>query len=428
MRRPIGTHPVYWEAIKFLPPGDWELKRIYEMVDVEKGKLPKQLLSNPTKDSIPYLLIDGFLDGQPMFTEERNLPLVEESDTVLVADGSRSGLALRGVKGALGSTLLRYRAKDGHSQDFIFFLLQSLEGWLNTATIGGAVPHLDKRLLGLLQLTIPTRTEQPLLVRPLIEADEAIYAAKVEALKAQEVKSALLHNLFIHGLPDNITPRSVGRVFRQSFEFPRTWTLDKIGTLLNKVDYGTNSPSNNHRIGYPVIAIPQVVNSEITRGDFPFADVGPDEAAQLKLNSGDVLLIRTNGNPEYIGKSTVISDKLVEDHLIFASYLIRLRPEPTKLLGSYLSLFLSSPLGRRQCLACANTSAGNHNLGARAIRRMLIPRPPIDEQQIAVDLIRSTEQVVRDAYFKVELLTRLKQSMLQNFLTGKVRLQTQGKA
>src|SRR5437762_2647743 len=136
MNRPFGTHPIYWRTLHAHPPTDWTSKRFEEMVGIEKGKLPKTFLTEQTDKSIPYLLIDGFFDGNPRFTEEVDLPTVVETDSVVVADGSRSGLALRGVEGALGSTLLRYRASEEHDQAFIHYLLDSLFGWLNTATIG----------------------------------------------------------------------------------------------------------------------------------------------------------------------------------------------------------------------------------------------------------------------------------------------------
>src|ERR1035437_6818774 len=97
MNRPQGTHPIYWRTLHAHPPTDWAPQRFEEMVAVEKGKLPKTLLTEQTDKSIPYLLIDGFFDGDPRFTEEVDLPMVVETDSVVVADGSRSGLALRGV-------------------------------------------------------------------------------------------------------------------------------------------------------------------------------------------------------------------------------------------------------------------------------------------------------------------------------------------
>ena len=111
MTRPRGIHPVYWQTLKVQPPSDWKIERIEDYAEAKKGKLPKTLYAIPTEDSLPYLLIDGLNEGEPLYTDDTNLPIIDENDTVMVADGSRSGLPIRGVSGALGSTLLRFKAK-----------------------------------------------------------------------------------------------------------------------------------------------------------------------------------------------------------------------------------------------------------------------------------------------------------------------------
>jgi type I restriction enzyme S subunit len=102
--------------------------------------------------------------------------------------------------------------------------------------------------------------------------------------------------------------------------------------------------------------------------------------------------------------------------------LIRVRTNETKLSGRYLNYFLASPLGRRQCLAMANTSAGNHNLGSRAIKRFCLPRPPGEEQKEIVGLIDAAEDSIEAIQIEIAALERLKRSLLQNLLTGKVRI------
>jgi len=74
--------------------------------------------------------------------------------------------------------------------------------------------------------------------------------------------------------------------------------------------------------------------------------------------------------------------------------LIRLRTNQSLLLGAYLNYFLASPLGRRQAGAVANTSAGNNNIGARAIKQFRFPRPPLEEQKQIVELLDGIENQI----------------------------------
>lgn len=190
MKRPVGTHPIYWQTIRATPPPDWQVKRVGEMSDCFKGKLPDELLEQPTPKSVPYLLIDGLVNGTSLHPEDSSVPTINQDDIIIVADGSRSGLALRGVSGALGSTLLCYRAKKGFHQDFLFYLLESLYPYTNTATIGGAVPHLDKRLLDAMRLGVPDEPEQKVIAAVILEVETARCIAE-KLTTAQRLKTAL---------------------------------------------------------------------------------------------------------------------------------------------------------------------------------------------------------------------------------------------
>jgi len=428
VRRPAGTHPIYWRSFPYSPPDDWSDTRISDMAHVTKGKLPKTLLPRPSEKSIPYLLIDGLNNGSSLYTEDVDLPLITPEDTVVVADGSRSGLPIRGVSGALGSTLLRYRAKEGFDGDYLYYLLESLYPFTNTATIGGAVPHLDKRLLSQLVLKTPGHSERKIIGRVLRAVDEMLSATSNELLAAQRLKTALMQQLFTKGIPGRHSEFQSISVFRRQTEIPKEWEPSLLGVNTIRIEYGTNAPSNVYNAGYPVIAIPQVVAPRLELVEVPYADLSEVEAATLRLEDGDVLLIRTNGNPNYMGKSTLVTAGVASQHVVFASYLIRIRTDKTRLLGSYLNYFLASPLGRQQALAMSNTSAGNHNLGARSLKRFLLPRPDIKEQEEIVDVLDHCEDELDAISNKISALVRLKKSLLQNLLTGKVRVNREAQA
>ena len=268
----------------------------------------------------------------------------------------------------------------------------------------------------------PEIDEQRRISTALKLANETIAKAKIELEATRKLKRSLMIQTFESGLSPSVS-KKIYKIHRcYTALIPTHWETDPLGKSLVLVEYGTNSPSNDYRSGYPVIAIPQVVAPHLSLSDVPYAEVSELEAASLRLLTDDVLLIRTNGNPEYIGKSTIVSAEVGATHTIFASYLIRVRTDKDKLLGAYLNYFLASPLGRRQAGAVANTSAGNNNIGARAIKQFKLPRPPIPEQQEIVNLLNSVEAQVNILSAKVEVLLQVRKSLLQNLLTGKIRI------
>lgn len=282
--------------------------------------------------------------------------------------------------------------------------------------------NLDFRDYLRIYLPRPHLEEQRVIARILRITNHSLISAEAKLVAAQRLKTALMQQLFTLGMPNRHKNFKSARVFRHNFEAPEEWEIAPLRGGVVSVEYGTNAPSNDERRGLPIVAIPEVIASRFRLGECSFAEVSDHEAKALRLECDDVLLVRTNGNSEYIGKSTVIGAKDAEQHIIFASYLIRVRTRASVLSGKYLNYFLASPLGRRQCLAMANTSAGNHNLGSRSIKQFCLPRPSPEEQLEIVRLVDTSEDAIEAAATEVTTLNRLKCSLLHNLLTGRVRV------
>lgn len=274
-----------------------------------------------------------------------------------------------------------------------------------------------------LPIRFPVDVREQEAITHLIDiADSVIGTAEMKLIAAHRLKKALMQQLFTRGIAGRHKGFKNARVFRYEFIVPDEWDVSHLRNSLISIEYGTNQASNDRKQGLPVIAIPEVISSRFRLGECSYAEVSENEASSLRLFPDDVLLIRTNGNSDYIGKSTVIGDEAKEQHIIFASYLIRVRTDKDFLSGRYLNYFLASPLGRRQCLAMANTSAGNHNLGKRSIKQFCFPRPSPNEQEDIVNLVDAAEDLIETVENEILALEYLKKSLLQNLITGRVRV------
>jgi type I restriction enzyme, S subunit len=263
--------------------------------------------------------------------------------------------------------------------------------------------------------------EQARIANTLRAADDHICAVEEHIRKAERVKKALVEQ----GTTVGLQPRAKTKVTKRygfDFKVNANWQQVELRSLHPQIDYGTNEPSNDQKLGYPVIAIPQVLTSRFALSELPFAEVSDQERDSLALKPHDVLVVRTNGNPSYIGRSTVIPDGVLRCVTIFASYLIRIRLNDERLRGAFLSYVLRSQTGRRQSTSLANTSAGNFNLGARSLSKFLIPLPKPEEQDEIISAINGADDLVIGLHKQLTAARRVKQSLLQNLLTGKVRL------
>jgi len=93
------------------------------------------------------------------------------------------------------------------------------------------------------------------------------------------------------------------------------------------------------------------------------------------------LIVRSNGNPNYVGRSAPITEDIEKAGMIYASYLIRLRADTDSLLPEYLSSFLNSAFGRAAMRNAIRTTAGQSNLSGESLTKIRIPLPAISEQK-----------------------------------------------
>lgn len=418
--RPTGAHPVYWRTFEQPMPTGWILRSFRELAENVKGKLPKKDLSpTPIPDGIPYLLVEGLESGQWSYTDDITLPQVTVDDSVVVADGSRSGWALRGKSGALGSTLLCYRPKNGVNSDYLFYLLQSFYAFTNTATIGGAVPHLDTRLLDHLQLYIPpTQDEQAAIGNRLKGADEALAAAQQKLWEARRLKTALMQQLFTRGIPgrhNRFKQTKIGNI-------PESWELVLLGQVAGVVS-GIALNSDREPRFHPrrYITVIHVQRERLVLADIRHLEVFPNELPGALLESGDIVLVEGHANSSEIGRAAIVTNEATG--FAFQNHLFRVRPNAdAKLDRNFLLGVLNSERVRRHWVATCNTSSGLNTINRRGLRRLLIQRPSPEEQvEISATLTAANDNIYACEQ-EVVALDRLKRSLLQNLLTGRVRV------
>ena len=76
------------------------------------------------------------------------------------------------------------------------------------------------------------------------------------------------------------------------------------------------------------------------------------EYEELRLKKGDVLICRTNGNPQLVGRCSIVPE---DTNYAYASYLFKIRPKPEIINSETLMVYLRSSFGREQINAYSMT-------------------------------------------------------------------------
>lgn len=162
------------------------------------------------------------------------------------------------------------------------------------------------------------------------------------------------------------------------FDIPQSWqwvTLDQIAFGFR---YGTSVKCSYERTGEPVLRIPNVVNGGISVEDLKFGPLAKREADELRLRLGDILMVRSNGSLDLVGRPALVGANAVG--YCYAGYLIRVRMSSTNLDARYILLALSSTHVREQIELPIRTTVGLKNVNATELSGLTIPLPPLAEQ------------------------------------------------
>lgn len=106
----------------------------------------------------------------------------------------------------------------------------------------------------------------------------------------------------------------------------------------------------------------------------------------------------------------------------FQNHLFRVRADSNLILPKYLLHILNSERVQRYWNAVCNTSSGLNTINRRNLRNVLIPHPDTNEQQEIIEALDAAELNVEKLATRMQALDELKRSLLQNLLTGKIRI------
>lgn len=144
-----------------------------------------------------------------------------------------------------------------------------------------------------------------------------------------------------------------------------------IGNILSFSQYGVSIEMNEEGIGTKIYRMNEINNMFCQRNILKYAELSTDEIALYKLKDRDILFNRTNSQP-LVGR-TGIFRKFSEEDMVFASYLVRVNPDPTIITPECLTAFLNTKYGALDVKRRARISIGQSNVNAEELKRVEVP-------------------------------------------------------
>jgi type I restriction enzyme M protein len=126
-----------------------------------------------------------------------------------------------------------------------------------------------------------------------------------------------------------------------------------------------------------------------------------DLGADYLVKEGDIIFVRSNGNPDLVGRSIIVP--AIAEAITFSGFTIRARFEDAKALPIfYAHLFKSRDFA--EMIKTVGQGAGIRNLSQRILSELTLPLPPLKEQKEIVAEIEAEQTLVAA---NSQLITRL---------------------
>jgi type I restriction enzyme S subunit len=218
------------------------------------------------------------------------------------------------------------------------------------------------------QIPLPPIDEQRRIVARIEELAAKVDEARKLRIQTTE-ESPLLVDSFLRERFDNLT---------------KEWGTTTLDQVLADAAYGTSEKSypTREKDAVPVLRIPNVASEKIRLSDLKYSIISTNEQDSLTLKDGDVLIVRTNGSLDLVGRSAVVRG--LQEPTVFASYLIRLRFDHSRLIPEYAQIGLRHLRRSGALVDFARTTAGQYNVSLGRLRGAAFPIPPLSFQQTIV--------------------------------------------
>ncbi len=357
-------------------PESWREVRLNDVCEIGSGDGAPQEEQWFCEDGVPFVRVSDLSserDGNRL-TKSRDSITVEAIEQLRLRNWKQNSLlfpksgasallnqrALLGIDACVVSHLAIIEPTSTIDPDYLY--------WWSTQFDAARVvpdpsyPSIRLQDLGRVKLPLPTLPEQQRIVDVLRQAEQEI--GRNQQLRQQQL------DLMIKAALDRLV-LAVDVV---------DWV--PLGEAV-ETRYGTSvSADATADTGTPVLRIPNVMGGEVDTADMKYVELPQAELKRLRLEETDVLIVRSNGNPDYVGRSAPITEDIARSEMVYASYLIRLRTNTERLLPEYLSAFLNSAFGRAAMRNAIRTTAGQSNLSGENLTKVRLPIPSLAEQEL----------------------------------------------
>ena len=204
-------------------------------------------------------------------------------------------------------------------------------------------------------------------------------------------------------------------------EIPSVWKFGKMKYQLSNNDGGVwGSDVENENDGTVVIRSTEITIDGQWDLSNPMKRILTDsEIEKTLLYSGDIVLTKSSGSPNHIGKSVIVNSEVENLKCCYSNFVQRLRfRNYNSKLYHYI---LNNHVVREQYRYLTQTTTGLGNLNGTTLNEVFLPFIPLSEQQQIVTFLDTKtsliDSLIEKTQRKIELLKEKRTSLINEVVT-----------
>ena len=294
--------------------------------------------------------------------------------------------------------------------NFVHYFFQSRFYWNKIYSAqGSTIKNINIPFLKSIIIPLPNIMEQQKIAKILLDTDDLISSLDELITKKENIKTGLMQELLTKGIGHTeFKDTEVGRI-------PKEWEIKRL-VEISKIFSGNTAPQKEEYFKngkYAFIRVRNLTNTMICKYPLKY-DLINDKAVQdlklKKFKKGDIIFPKSGESIKLEKRAILKEDSYVVNHLAII--------EPTNKINNLFLFYYINTIKTADYLVGSSMPS----LQLSIIKNFPVLFPLLEEQKKIADILSDIQQEIESLEQKREKYKMIKSGLMQQLLTGKVRV------
>jgi restriction endonuclease S subunit len=285
-----------------------------------------------------------------------------------------------------------------------------------------------------IQIALPDYATQKAIV-DYLDNKTALIDRKIDlltqkAVKYDELKQSLINETVTRGLDKTVVMKDSGVDWIG--KIPEHWEVKRVKGLLSRNDggvWGCDPDGISDEI-LVFRSTEQTLDGRWEIIDPAYRVLSKHERSFYRLLLGDLVITKSSGSSIHIGKTTIVDELIDGMNACYSNFMQRIRFS-SKYVAKLAWYLYNCNIVREQLVYSSCSTTGLTNIKGTLINDILVPLPPLPEQQAIADYLdiktAQIDRIVETINTQIDKLKELRKTLINDVVTGKINVYQGGK-